>query len=247
MFSKHKGCRYGVRNLCKNCQREQSNSWRAKNKERISRVNAEYFKNNQEKVLEANRSWYRANNESVLARTKKYKEDNAEFYKQYYLQYGKDNKEKIKQKSKQHYENNKEKITQKNKKWKKENREKYREYIRKNQRERRLNPANRVNAAVSVGIYHSLKKNKKGRGWESLVGYKLADLMSHLESQFSPGMTWDNYGFWGWHIDHIRPISSFNIKSNSCSEFKKCWALENLQPLWRRENISKGNRIISTI
>ena len=58
-------------------------------------------------------------------------------------------------------------------------------------------------------------------------------------------MTWDNYG--KWHIDHIYPISLFDkekIKNYNSQEFKDCWTLKNLQPLWAFENISKGNRII---
>jgi len=65
---------------------------------------------------------------------------------------------------------------------------------------------------------------------------------NHLEKQFKDGMTWDNYG--DWHIDHIRPISSFNFKSYEDKEFKECWDLNNLQPLWAEENIRKHNRIL---
>jgi len=53
-------------------------------------------------------------------------------------------------------------------------------------------------------------------------------------------MTWANYG--EWHIDHKRPISSFNIVSVDCKEFGECWALENLQPLWADENLRKSNK-----
>jgi len=57
-------------------------------------------------------------------------------------------------------------------------------------------------------------------------------------------MTWDNYGRNGWHIDHIIPISFFEFKSVNDTEFKYCWNLNNLQPLWESENISKGNKLI---
>lgn len=70
-----------------------------------------------------------------------------------------------------------------------------------------------------------------------LVGYTLVELMEHLESQFTKGMTWDNYG--EWHIDHIRPVSDFNFITHNDSEFKECWSLWNLQPLWAFDNLSK--------
>ena len=53
-------------------------------------------------------------------------------------------------------------------------------------------------------------------------------------------MNWDNYG--EWHIDHIKPISSFIFESSEDEEFKRCWSLDNLQPMWGIENIKKGNK-----
>jgi len=91
---------------------------------------------------------------------------------------------------------------------------------------------------ISTLIYHSLKGNKKGYHWEKIVSYTLKDLMVHLESLFKDGMSWENYG--KWHLDHIRPVSSFKFSSYEDKEFKECWALENLQPLWAKENLKKG-------
>ena len=54
-------------------------------------------------------------------------------------------------------------------------------------------------------------------------------------------MTIDNYGL--WEIDHIIPRSFFKYRSPRNKQFKKCWALENLQPLWKSENRKKGNKI----
>ena len=53
-------------------------------------------------------------------------------------------------------------------------------------------------------------------------------------------MSWDNYG--EWHLDHIKPKSLFNIKEFGDEEFIGCWSMENLQPLWARENMSKGDK-----
>ena len=54
-------------------------------------------------------------------------------------------------------------------------------------------------------------------------------------------MTWDNYG--EWHIDHIKPISSFDLKD--AKNQKLAMHYTNLQPLWAKDNISKGNKILS--
>ena len=107
---------------------------------------------------------------------------------------------------------------------------------------RKQNVEYRIHDAVSSNIYDALKDQKNGRSWETLVGYSLRKLMLHLATLFQPGMNWDNFG--KWHIDHARPRSSFHFSSAEDPEFKKCWALENLQPLWAEENMKKGNHIL---
>jgi hypothetical protein len=68
------------------------------------------------------------------------------------------------------------------------------------------------------------------------LGYSAQDLKDHLEKQFKEGMCWENYG--EWHIDHIRPISSFDKNDDP----KIINALSNLQPLWALENYIKSNK-----
>ena len=94
-----------------------------------------------------------------------------------------------------------------------------------------------IKTAIRFSIHGKL--NKK---WEEAVGYTLADLKEHLEKQFSAGMSWDNYGKFGWHIDHIRPICTFKFNSIEDKEFKECWSLENLRPLWWRDNLMRKKR-----
>jgi len=98
---------------------------------------------------------------------------------------------------------------------------------------------NKIDYSMSSGIYRSLKGNKNGRHWESLVDYTLDDLIDWLEFQFEPGMTWDNYG--EWHIDHYIPKSYFKFETTDDIDFKICWALKNLRPMWGSENIAKSN------
>ena len=76
------------------------------------------------------------------------------------------------------------------------------------------------------------------------LGCSVEELMEHLEKQFQEGMTWDNHGVHGWHLDHIIPQSKLLYDSMDHSNFQKCWALENLQPLWAKENIKKGSKIL---
>ena len=111
----------------------------------------------------------------------------------------------------------------------------------KEMRERRAkNPRMRVDDRVSAMIRQALRARKGGRKWESLVGYSLSDLMAHLEKNFTDGMSWENIG--DWHIDHIRPRVSFVFSSPEDAQFKECWSLNNLQPLWAQENLRKGQK-----
>jgi hypothetical protein len=94
---------------------------------------------------------------------------------------------------------------------------------------------------MSTTIWYHLKHGAgKGGSWEKAVGYTVADLKRHLEALFVDGMTWENMG--GWHIDHKRPCASFSYTSPADPEFRECWSLENLQPLWKVDNLRKGSK-----
>ena len=64
--------------------------------------------------------------------------------------------------------------------------------------------------------------------------------MAHLEALFQPGMTWDNHAIDGWHIDHIRPCTSFDLTDPE--QQRQCFHYTNLQPLWAFDNISKSDK-----
>lgn len=125
------------------------------------------------------------------------------------------------------------------KNWHKKNRKKINKYCRTRLRS---NPHLRLGANLSRNISYSLNNEKDGLHWEVLVGYTRSQLVTHLESLFAPGMSWNNYG--KWHVDHVIPKSHFNITDATCDDFKRCWELKNLQPLWKSDNCSKGNRFI---
>ena len=84
-----------------------------------------------------------------------------------------------------------------------------------------------------------LKHNKKLENTVTLLGCSKVELKQYLEGKFTFGMNWKNYGF-GWHIDHIKPCSKFDLAR--LEEQRRCFHYTNLQPLWARENLSKGNK-----
>lgn len=134
---------------------------------------------------------------------------------------------------------NRPEIKERRAKWRSENAERRREYHRRYCREwYARSPKKRVCHSISVLMNRSIKGGKNGWSWERLVGYTRSDLVSHIEKQFTRGMTWENYG--EWHIDHIVPIASFSFDRPQDPEFATCWALTNLRPLWGPLNCAKG-------
>jgi len=107
----------------------------------------------------------------------------------------------------------------------------------------KTNVAVRVHVSFSATMNSALRRklggsgSKGGRSWVGLVGYDLNALMRHLERQFVPGMSWDNYG--EWQIDHIIPVASFDFEGTDDEDFRACWSLTNLRPLWQADNNAK--------
>lgn len=100
-----------------------------------------------------------------------------------------------------------------------------------------------LNNRMRCLMWQGLKKNKGGHKWQDLVGYSIDDLRRHLEKQFKDGMSWERFLAGEIHVDHKIPRSAFNFSHPEHIDFKKCWALKNLQPLWAKENMSKGSRL----
>ena len=141
-----------------------------------------------------------------------------------------------------------------NKKWGKNNpkrqayrREWMREWSRKNAKEiyrkRRLKPYSRIASSMRTRVRECIKKGYKSAKTEELLGITIKELKIYLEKQFKEGMTWENYGFYGWHIDHTRPLSSFDLTKSE--EQKKAFHYTNLQPLWAKENLTKHSKILN--
>lgn len=110
-------------------------------------------------------------------------------------------------------------------------------YLRKR---RATEPLYRVKQGLRARLSQALKGNIKAATTMQLVGCTIEELKAHLESLFSPGMSWDNYGAQGWHIDHIMPCSSFDLLNPA--QQAECFHYTNLQPLWAKDNLMKSDR-----
>ncbi len=109
----------------------------------------------------------------------------------------------------------------------------------------KTDPKFRLDSCMKTSIYDALKNNGINKNYRNtfndILPYSSDDLVLHLESLFLNGMTKDNYGY-EWHVDHLIPKSSFSYSSTDDPEFHKCWQLSNLQPMWAKDNLSKGDK-----
>lgn len=108
---------------------------------------------------------------------------------------------------------------------------------------RNTDPAYNLRTRVSVSVRQSLGTGKLGKSWVNVLGFDVPQLRSHLEQQFTEGMTWERFLAGEIHIDHVIPVSFFNPGSTDSLEFRMCWNLKNLQPLWAADNLTKSDTL----
>ena len=101
-----------------------------------------------------------------------------------------------------------------------------------------------LNSKIKTAINFSLRGNKLGGSWETILGYTLNDLIKRLYKTMPEGYCWQDYLNGKLHVDHIIPKSVFNYAKPEHTDFKRCWALSNLQLLPARENIIKSNHLL---
>ncbi len=242
-----------IHGLQKYCSQEcRTIDYKNKNKERIKKWQERWYKNNKEGISEKSKENYKINKKEIDEKNKKWREDNREKARESDRIYSQNHKEK----RRESYKKNKEREKERSRRWwienkdkrTEEDKEKARERSRKHSRKmRKENPMYKLNRNMSTGISKSLKPNnlfKNGKHWETLVINTKKEIMEHLEKNFLPGMSWKNYGIDGWHIHHIVPLSFFEFTSTDDVEFKYCWSIDNLLPLWAKDNDEKRDKII---
>jgi hypothetical protein len=140
------------------------------------------------------------------------------------------NKERIRAQRREYYLRNRERLLSRARHYSKSHPE-----VRRARRKiRALDPTFRMVVSFRARLYKAVKR--KTTGSFELLGCSAEALKIHLESLFSPGMSWENYG--DWHIDHRRPCASFDLSDPE--QQKACFHFSNLQPLWKEDNLRKG-------
>jgi hypothetical protein len=220
LFGKDSKSKDGFKSVCKECRKIESKKRYDENKEYFIQYNLL----TKESRNVSKKKWSELNKNKVINSSKKYVLNNPEKRKEslkiYYLK----NEEKIKDYKKRWGKNNPTYITDYNKKRKK------------------IDPEYKlwVNIRNRTSNYLKLENITKNNSTYNLIGLTPNELKIYLEKKFTSGMTWENYGFYGWHIDHKIPLSSAKTEE----EIYELCHYTNLQPLWAEDNLKKGCKLI---
>ena len=174
-----------------------------------------YYQNNKEKLINHSKKW--------LAK----------------------NKEKIKQRNFIYYRENKIERDLYTKNYRKANPDKIRIHKKRHKKKRFQNSIQvRIKKILRSRIESIMRriKQKKLFSLSKAIGCNAEELKNYLESKFLPDMSWDNHGLYGWHIDHIKPLCSFDLTDEK--QFNEACHYTNLQPLWSKDNLKKGSNIL---
>ena len=236
-------------------------AWYEANKHKTKKRHEE-LKNNQEiqnKIKERRKKYYSENRELIRERQKiaykKHYEANKEKIQAAHGDYNELNKDKIKKQRQEYYQRNKSKILDYNKSWRETNKDNLKEkqkiydknYNETNKEKRLKYQKNRkktdlqfkLSCAIRSRLYTSIKDKCKVGSAVKDLGCSVDELIIYLESKFQEGMSWDNWKHDGWHIDHIKPLASFDLTDRN--QFLEACNYTNLQPLWAKDNFSKGD------
>lgn len=183
-----------------------------------------YYEKNKERIKAKQRENYEKNKEKILVRRRElYAGCNSYSDETTLLKYIIPDS-KNKKKKREYYYKNKERI---NKKHKEYNYDKY-----------NSDPQFRAKTKLRVRLKSAVFKDYGVSHTEPLLGCSMQEFRKHIESQFAPGMNWDNYG--RWEFDHINPVMNFDLTDEE--QIKLCYYYVNLRPMWSSKNRMKSKQ-----
>jgi hypothetical protein len=222
---------------------ERNKEWRENNPEKVKKMVRSYYDSHKQQAIDAAKRWKKRNPDKVKAGNHIYKETNREIILLKGAEYRKNNPEKVKISWKNYHSKNREKINLKGREYRKKYPEKGAAYQRYRMKTDLLY---KLESALRHRLFIQLKrKNIEGPfncgAAIKFLGCTVEEFKEHIEKQFTSGMSWDNWAYKGWQIDHILPLDIFDLTKEE--ELKEVCHYTNMQPLWWYENIKKGNKL----
>lgn len=225
-----------------------------KNKETRRAYNLAYKKKHKERLKQQNKEYYSRPEikEHKKAYDDRYREENKERIAARQAKFYQENKERLLEKARVYREENRERIRQRDRelytperaakrkayKQRPDVKKRQREWENQYRKERYHNDTNyKLLVLLRNRITSAINHNYKSGSAIDDLGCTIEEFKDHIESQFKEGMTWDNWTTDGWHIDHKKQLSNFDLTDRE--QFKEATHYTNLQPLWWWENLEK--------
>jgi len=164
--------------------------------------------------------YYAANKDTHRARVRRWQEANPDKLRAY---------------RKAAYAKDPAKAAEQQRRWQAKNRDYVNAEVR---RKRQVDVQFRAACQISAALRNMLLGNTLSGKYVTLLRCTVPEMRAHLESKFAPGMSWATRGRFGWHIDHIKPLSAFDLSDPK--QLEQACHYTNLQPLWWRDNMRKG-------
>lgn len=249
--------------------KEYKRKWNKKNKDKIAKERKEYAKKNKRKILKYQKHYREKNKDKIKEYDSKYRNKNKEKLNKYHREWCNNNLERVKQYEKKLTKSRKkDRKKKKNIRYNTRYKEQYKLYYVKNgekirERKRLWRIRNKERENKNQKVYHkkrmksdvgyrikyylhkrfreAINKNQKKGIVINLLGCSIIEFKEYLQSMFTYGMNWNNYGVNGWHIDHIIPCAVFDLSKKEAQEF--CFHCSNLQPMWGDENMKKNSKV----
>lgn len=212
-------------------KRERDRRYREANKEKIAEQQKIYRAENKDSLREKAKAARERDKDAISKRRKERRSERSV-----------EQRAREVEKSRNWHIRNKDYSALKNREWHVNNPAAVRAIKKKYKDKRLATPRGKLESNISRAIHRGITVGGKGgRRTFEILGYSSLVLKEHLEKQFKRGMSWENYG--EWHVDHKIPLTAHNYQTVDDIDFKRCWALSNLQPMWGKENMSKNNRL----
>ncbi len=230
-FNKNKARKIGHDCYCRSCNKKLY----AENKDKRFLQKKQYYQENKETIV-LDRREYRANNkEKTNKQSRQSREKHKEAANTHHRQYYKENKEVLLIQKYQYYQANKTIILEKQ--------------LKRSKKRYKNDIVFRLKEVLRSRLRAAIKNNSKSgsavRDLGCSIEYFISEYipsMFYLNSKTDEIMTWENYGLYGWHLDHIIPLDAFNLENRD--ELLKACHYTNLQPLWAEDNLKKGAKLI---
>lgn len=205
----------------------QVDSYRSKNKDKVKEWSSNWAKNNRDKVNTRSREYFAKNKEYFKKKSHKtYKKrwDNDEEYRNKINQQSRERHQQLyytDEVYRKKYIDSQ--INRHKKRFESDELYRFKTVIRK----------------LVGGAFQRMGYTKKSKS-KDILGAEWVVVKEHLENKFQQGMTWENRGLYGWHIDHIIPLS----EAKNEEDVIRLSHYTNLQPLWAQDNMSKSDKIL---